>query len=63
MWYTMIGTFIVLIVGTLVSLLTGPQDPDQLDPKLCYRFLRRWIGKKRTTHMVAIFTYFYYYYF
>lgn len=54
LWYPMIGTFIVIIVGTLVSLLTGRQNPDQLDPKLCYNFLRRWIGKKRTTNMVAI---------
>lgn len=52
-WYPMIGTFILIIVGTLVSLLTGRQDPDQLDPKLCYNFLRRWIGNKRITNKVG----------
>ena len=52
----MIGTFITIVMGTLVSLLTGRQDPDQLDPKLCYNFLRRRIGKKQTTYMVANYT-------
>ncbi len=38
----MIGTFILIIVGKLVSfevsLLTGRQDPHPLDSKLCYLF-------------------------
>ena len=52
-WYTLIGALIVLVVGTIVSLITGPQDPDQLDPKLVYPFMRRWIGKKRAPTMVT----------
>jgi len=52
-WYTLIGALIVLVVGTIVSLITGPQDPDQLDPKLVYPFMRRWIGKKRAPAMVT----------
>ena len=36
MWYTLIGLLIVLVVATIVSFLTGAQDPRQLDPKLIY---------------------------
>ena len=34
LWYTLIGLLIVLIVGSIVSYLTKPQDPRKLDPKL-----------------------------
>lgn len=53
MWYTLIGVLIILVVGTVVSFITGPQDLDQLDPKLVYPFMRRWIGKKRAPSMVS----------
>jgi hypothetical protein len=38
LWYTMIGMLIVLIFGTIISFLCGPQNPLTLDPKLVYRF-------------------------
>ncbi len=40
-WYTLMGISIVLTVGTLVSLLTGRQDPNKLDPKLLSPLLRK----------------------
>ena len=52
LWYALSGTFIVLIIGTLVSFLTKPQDPDQLDPKLVFRFLRNRVGRKRVSTVV-----------
>ncbi len=47
MWYTIIGIVITLVIGTVVSIVSCPQDPGQLDPKLVFPFLRRWIGKNR----------------
>ena len=44
LWYTLMGFLIVLILGTLASLMTGPQARDQLDPKLVWPFLRRHVG-------------------
>ncbi len=52
LWYTLIGALIVIVLGTLVSLLTGLQNPDELNPKLVFRFLRRWIGRKRSNILV-----------
>ncbi|XP_032776975.2 sodium-coupled monocarboxylate transporter 1 [Daphnia magna] len=38
LWYTMIGMLIVLILGTIVSFMTGRQNPRLLDPKLLCKF-------------------------
>ncbi|XP_046643614.1 sodium-coupled monocarboxylate transporter 1-like [Daphnia pulicaria] len=38
LWYTMIGMLIVLILGTIVSFLSGPQNPQKLDPKLLCKY-------------------------
>jgi len=54
MWYSLIGALISVLVGTVTSFLTGPQDIDQLDPKLVFRFMRRWIGKKRTNSIIMV---------
>lgn len=34
LWYNVFAVFIVIIVGMIVSLATGCQDPKQVDPKL-----------------------------
>lgn len=34
MWYTPIAVGTVLIVGLIISYLTGPTKPGELDPKL-----------------------------
>ena len=34
MWYTPIAVGTVVIVGLIVSYLTGPLKPDEIDPKL-----------------------------
>lgn len=46
-WYTLMGISIVLTVGTLVSLLTGRQDPNKLDPKLLSPLLRKALINKQ----------------
>lgn len=33
-WYTLMGLIITLVVGTLVSLISGCQDPQQLNRQL-----------------------------
>jgi len=33
-WYTLIGSFVTIVVGLFVSLLTGGKDPRTLDPRL-----------------------------
>jgi len=45
-WYTLMGMIIVLVVGTLVSLITGRQDPSKLDPRLLSPILRCGSNKK-----------------
>ena len=34
LWYTALGYAMVLVIGTIVSFLTRPQDPKKLDPRL-----------------------------
>lgn len=34
MWYTPIAVGTVVIVGLIVSYITGPTKPDEIDPKL-----------------------------
>ena len=36
LWYTMLSMLIVLILGTIASFLSEPQDPEKLNPKLLY---------------------------
>lgn len=33
-WYSAIGSCLTVIVGLIVSFLTGPQDPRKLNPQL-----------------------------
>lgn len=47
MWYTLIGLLIVLVTGAIVSLVSGPTDPDLLDPNLLFHFIRRRVGQKQ----------------
>jgi hypothetical protein len=45
MYYTMLGTFILLVVGMAVSLLTEPTDPQDLNPYLFAPFLQKYVMK------------------
>ena len=47
MWYTLIGAVLTILIGSIVSILTCPQDAGQVDPKLVFPFLRRWVGRSR----------------
>lgn len=43
LWYCLIGTFVALFVGLLVSFVTKPMDPRDVDPLLLAPFLRKLI--------------------
>lgn len=45
MYYTMLGSFILLVVGMIVSLLTKPMDPQDLNPYLFAPFLQKYVTK------------------
>jgi hypothetical protein len=45
MYYTMLGTFILLVVGMTVSFLTEPTDPQDLNPHLFAPFLQKYVTK------------------
>ncbi|KAJ8978769.1 hypothetical protein NQ317_017493 [Molorchus minor] len=46
LWYSLIGTFVAMFVGLLVSSLTKPTDPRDVDPLLLAPFVRRLIKSK-----------------
>lgn len=39
-WYPLMAVIIVVSLGTLISLITGPQDPSKLDPELLCSYIR-----------------------
>lgn len=43
LWYTLMGTFVAIFVGMLISFTTKPNDPRDVDPKLLAPFIRKWI--------------------
>nr|CAD7449788.1 unnamed protein product [Timema bartmani] len=49
LWYSIIGTLTAIIVGLIVSFMTGPRDPRSIDPDLLspviHRFLPRMSNK------------------
>jgi hypothetical protein len=47
MYYTLLGSFILIVVGMTVSLLTKPMDPQDMDPNLFAPFLRKYVTKLR----------------
>jgi hypothetical protein len=47
MYYALLGSFILIVVGMTVSLLTKPSDPQDMNPDLFAPFLRKYIMKLR----------------
>jgi len=47
MYYTLFGSFILIVVGMTVSLLTKPMDPQDMDPNWFAPFLRKYVTKLR----------------
>ncbi|XP_074030971.1 sodium-coupled monocarboxylate transporter 1 isoform X3 [Leptinotarsa decemlineata] len=47
MWYCLLGMLIAMIIGLVVSFLTKPLDPRDVDPKLLAPFIRRWIKPRK----------------
>ncbi len=54
MWYALIGAVITIVIGTVVSIITCPQDVGQLDSNLVFPFLRRWVGRSRLVFLIYI---------
>ncbi|CAH1989463.1 unnamed protein product [Acanthoscelides obtectus] len=49
LWYTMIGVLIAVPVGLVVSFLTTPLDPNDVDPKLLTPLVRKFFKPKKCT--------------
>lgn len=49
LWYTSIGVFTCIIVGLIVSFITGANDPCEVDPDLLTPVIHRWLPKKIKT--------------
>lgn len=47
LWYCLIGTLVALIVGLIVSFMTKPLNPKDVDPKLLAPFVRKMIGQRK----------------
>ncbi|CAH1108786.1 unnamed protein product [Psylliodes chrysocephalus] len=47
LWYCLIGTFVAVFVGLLVSMVTKPTDPRDIDPKLLAPFIRKIIKPRK----------------
>jgi hypothetical protein len=46
MWYVILGTSITMLVAIVVSFITGPNKPENMNPKLFAPFVQRWIEAK-----------------
>lgn len=55
LYYSMVGFTVAITVAMTVSLLTGLQDPSELDPKLIVRQLRRFLGTKKRRPSVELY--------
>ncbi|CAG9860798.1 unnamed protein product [Phyllotreta striolata] len=47
LWYCLIGTFVAMFIGLLVSMVTKPTDPRDIDPKLLAPFVRKMIKPRK----------------
>jgi hypothetical protein len=47
MYYTLLGSFILIVVGMTVSVLTQPMDSQDMNPDLFAGFLRKYVTKLR----------------
>lgn len=47
LYYGLLGFIVAMIVACIVSIITGVQDPSELDPKLIIPQLRSFIAKKK----------------
>lgn len=54
LWYTLMGTFVCIFVGMLVSFVTQPNDPRDIDPRLLAPFLRKWIKPREFLNEMAV---------
>ncbi|XP_058447628.1 sodium-coupled monocarboxylate transporter 1-like [Malaya genurostris] len=47
LWYTMMGALITIVLAVIVSFLVGPNNPDELNPKLFAPFIERILNRRR----------------
>ncbi|KAF7274688.1 hypothetical protein GWI33_012641 [Rhynchophorus ferrugineus] len=53
LWYTLMGAFVAIFIGMLVSFMTKPNDPRDVDPKLLAPFIRKWIKPRQYQNELA----------
>lgn len=54
MWYTVLGVGSTLVVGLVVSFLTGARNPKEVDPMLLTPVIHRFLPKKLPVEPVKI---------
>lgn len=47
LWYTLLGALVSIFVATIITFLTGPLDPKDIDPTLLAPFVRRLIPPRK----------------
>lgn len=47
LWYTLAGCLVSMLVGLLVSFVTKPEDPRDIDPALLAPFIRKLIPPRQ----------------
>lgn len=46
-YFVLIGTLFVIVVGLIVSFITGPRDPSEMNAKLFVPFIHKFITFKK----------------
>ena len=47
LWYTFLGAFITIAIAMLVSFIVGPNNPDEMNPKLFSPFIERILERRK----------------
>lgn len=47
LWYTLMGALITIVIALIVSFLVGPNNPDEMNPKLFSPFVARILDRRR----------------
>uniref|UniRef100_A0A8D8A5C9 Sodium-coupled monocarboxylate transporter 1 n=1 Tax=Culex pipiens TaxID=7175 RepID=A0A8D8A5C9_CULPI len=47
LWYTLMGALITIVIAGIISFLLGPNNPDEMNPKLFAPFVERILDRRR----------------
>lgn len=53
LYVALFGWLLVMVVGSVVSLLTGPDDPDKADPKIHTPLVAAWLRRRQARRKAA----------